>query len=171
MTAADTVSGQVFREAMSRLAAPIAIVTCVDGAGRRWGFTASSVMSMSLEPPLVGVAIGRSSGCHAALTGSSDFLINVLGRQHCELARRFATPGIDRFANGDLADEQGLGLADAHARLRCRAWGIFPAGDHDLVVGALIEVRMAGPESMPLLWHQRAAAVPQELEISHGGEA
>ncbi|GGL55437.1 MULTISPECIES: flavin reductase family protein [Planomonospora] len=156
------VDAQQFRDAMTLIAGPITIVTTIDREGRRWGFTASSVTSGSLSPPLVLVGLSRTSSCHEALVSSSEFVINVLGDQHRDLALKFAAHGVDRFADSDFAVWPGARLPylpDAHASFRCVRWGTVPIGDHDLLVGALAEIRSGGP-GKALLWYRRGFHTP-----------
>jgi flavin reductase ActVB len=136
-----------FKEAMSLLAAPLTIVTTRDKHGCPWGFTASSVASVSLEPPLVLVGISHTSSCFASLSDADEFVINLLESQHQDLARRFATSGVDRFAGVPFADWPGsdapllTGIATAFL---CVTVDRLPVGDHDLVIGKLIGLRRAG---------------------------
>ncbi|MEU5811749.1 MULTISPECIES: flavin reductase family protein [unclassified Streptomyces] len=153
------VDGATFREAMSRLPAPLTVVTTRDEDGRPWGFTASAVTSVSLDPPLVLVGIAHASSCHRPLTQVPEFVINVLGDEHRDLADRFAARGVDRFAGAPLEewpDSPGLlpHVPDALA-LRCALADRITLGDHDLLVGRVLEVRLAG-SGRPLFWYQRA---------------
>ncbi|WP_412076211.1 flavin reductase family protein [Streptomyces xanthophaeus] len=146
-----------FRDAMALLPAALTVVTTVDGLGRRWGFTASSVTSVSLGPPLLMVGVGRTSSCHEALVNAPEFVVNVLGGQHRDLAAKFAAHGVDRFAGEEFAHWPGTSLPvlpDAHAAYRCLRHEVVPAGDHDLLLGALAGVRAGHPGS-PLLWYRR----------------
>ncbi|MEQ4304214.1 flavin reductase family protein [Plantactinospora sp. B6F1] len=146
-----------FKEAMSYLAAPVAVVTTRDHEGRWWGFTASSVMSVSLTPPLVLVGVAHESSCLDVLAEAPWFVVNLLGEQHQHVARRFATRGIDRFAEQDFlvcADTMVPLLADAHAAFRCRRVDRILAGDHDLLLGEPVEVRTQA-SAQPLLWYRR----------------
>ncbi|MGW0120788.1 flavin reductase family protein [Streptomyces sp. NPDC003327] len=159
---APLVDAQRFRDAMAQLAAPLAVVTTVDEHGRRWGFTASSVVSVSLDPPLLLVGLARTSSCHRALTESQEFVVNVLGARHRALAGRFATHGVDRFAEGGFTTWPGTDLPclpDAPAVFRCVTGAALPAGDHDLLLGALRDTRIAPPAAdsadAALLWYDR----------------
>ncbi|HEX5496865.1 MAG TPA: flavin reductase family protein [Mycobacteriales bacterium] len=152
------VDDQTYRDAMSLLAAPTTVVTGLDRNGRRWGFTASSVTSVSLDPPLVLVGVDRTSSCHRAMLSAHEFVVNVLAGRHGELARRFATHGADRFAGGEFDIWPGSALPclpDANALVRCATFQIIPVGDHDLVVGAVVEARVCGSDP-PLVWYRRS---------------
>ncbi|MEV5878583.1 flavin reductase family protein [Streptomyces sp. NPDC052101] len=152
------IGAQQFRDAMALLAAPVTIVTTLGADGRRLGFTASSVTSVSAEPPLVLVGVTRGAGCHQPLLEAGEFVINVLGRRHGALARRFAAADADRFAGGEFEawPDSGLPyLPDAALALRCTLADVVPAGDHDLLLGTPGEARTCG-SSGALVWYQRA---------------
>lgn len=151
------VDADTFREAMAHLAAPLTVVTTRDATGRRWGFTASAVTSVSMDPPLVLVGLGNDSSCREALSSSPEFVINVLGEHHTEVAGRFARRGEDRFAEGgfDAWPKSALPyLVDATAVFHCTTVDRIPMGDHQLLIGELTGLRTHG-EAKPLLWYRR----------------
>ena len=161
----DLVDPQSFRAAMRSLAAPVTIVTTVDDAGRPWGFTASSVCSLSLDPPLLLVGVARTSSCYEALVNSRSFLVNLLTANHAALATRFATSGIDRFADGPFeVAAGGAYLPDAAALIRCRVAERLTVGDHTLVVGAVAHASVRG--GAPLLRHDRTYHTLSPVERS-----
>ena len=163
------VDEQLFREAMSLVAAPIAVVTTTDGTGRRWGFTASSLTSVSMNPPLALVGIGHTSSCHAALTSAQEFVINVLGSEDGSLARKFSTSGVDRFADTDLVTWPGTSLPlvpSAVVAMRCSTAEVVPAGDHDLLIGKLLDVLLGDGSPDPLVWFRRGFHSRKEPEYS-----
>lgn len=151
------VGAQQYREAMAVLAAPVCVVT-TRLAGESWGMTASTVTGISLDPPLVAVAVGHTAGCHEALTRSSEFAVSVLGDHQRHLAVRFSTRGIDRFAGDGLTTLTGTDLpviADAAAHYRCTRHDVVTIGDHDLLIGELTDFDLRGGER-PLIWFRRA---------------
>src|SRR5690349_18229045 len=86
-----------FRALFRHHPAGVAIVTLAAGAGPA-GFTATSFTSVSAQPPLATVAIDRGSTSWPHLQNARSLVVNLLGPDGGELARRFATSGIDRFA-------------------------------------------------------------------------
>lgn len=152
------VDDETFRNVMSRIAAPLTVVTTRDDLGDRWGFTASSVTAASLEPPLVLVGVAHTSSCLDALTKASEFVINVLDEEHRHVARQFASRGVDRFAGQDFGTWPDSGLpylTDAHAALRCVVADRIPVGDHDLFIGELVGA-IVNDSAKPLLWYGRS---------------
>src|SRR5213082_751594 len=65
-------------------------ILSVDVDGDRMGVTVSSLVSLSLEPPLIGVSIGKEASCYELLRAAGRFAISLLGSDQEELARRFA---------------------------------------------------------------------------------
>jgi flavin reductase ActVB len=155
---------QDFTTAMARVAGPVTVVTTVDGAGRRWGFTSSSFGSVSLDPPLVLACLAARASTHAAFTAARHFLVNVLAQDQEDIARRFARSGTDRFAAGDMmACELGLpGLAAPCARIACALQAVLPAGDHSILLGRVLATRVCGG-GQPLVYCDRSYASPAPL--------
>ena len=65
-------------------------ILSVDVEGDRMGVTVSSLVSLSLEPPLIGVSIGKDASCYELLRSAGRFAVSLLGSEQEELARRFA---------------------------------------------------------------------------------
>jgi flavin reductase ActVB len=161
------VAARDYREAMSMVAAPLAIVATRDADGTPWGFTASSVTSASLNPPLMLVCISRTSSCHGAMTEAEGFTVNYLSQQHRALAQTFATSGADRFTAGGFENWEGSGepfLPDARVSMRCIAADLTTAGDHDVIFGLPTGIRFDTAVGLsrtdvsgaaPLIWHRR----------------
>lgn len=149
-----------FVQTMSRVPAPVTVVTTIDHAGRPWGFTSSSFSSLSLSPPLVLVCLNKSASTHEAFTSAAQFLINVLADGQTEVARRFATSGINRFEGGDTAPaELGLpGVPQAVARVACSMFRIFDGGDHSILTGRVEQAYVA--DRVPLVYVDRAYLAP-----------
>ena len=129
-----------FTRAMARVPGPVVVTTTVDETGRRWGFTASSFVSLSLTPPLVTVSLDKKASTHAAFVAADQFMVNVLAHDQSDIARRFATSGVDRFASGDTVPlERGLpGIPEAVARLVCRMHDVVDGGDHSMLIGQVL---------------------------------
>jgi flavin reductase ActVB len=139
-----TIDQITFRELRRRFPSGVTIVTTVDEQGRRRGFTASAFTFLSWEPPQVLVCLDRSADCHPSFSTAEGFAVNILRAEHEELARRFATKGIDKFAGGQFeCGELRLPiLRDALAALECRTTARLPSGDHTILVGEAVAIRL-----------------------------
>jgi flavin reductase (DIM6/NTAB) family NADH-FMN oxidoreductase RutF len=131
------VGGDELREVMRLIPAPVAVVT-VDLEGERVGLTVASLISLSLEPPLVGVAIRRDAALHELLRRAGEFGVSVLAEGQEHLAQHFArgVPPIALWQGIDVREGDGPPLLeDAIAWLRCRLTEERETGDHTLFVG------------------------------------
>jgi flavin reductase (DIM6/NTAB) family NADH-FMN oxidoreductase RutF len=89
----------------------VTIVTARAADGGLVGLTANSFNSVSLEPPLVLWSLARRAGSMPVFTRGSHYAINILAADQKDLAQRFATRDIDRFA--------GVAWREAPAARRC----------------------------------------------------
>jgi len=144
------------RQVMRLIPAPVAVVT-IDLEGERLGLTVASLVSLSLEPPLVGAAVSRQAALHELLHKAGEFGVSVLGAGQEHLAQHFArgVPPIALWKG--IAVREGDGpplLEDAVAWLRCRVWAEHDAGDHTLFVGEVVAAE-SGSAQHPLVYIDR----------------
>jgi len=137
------------RALMRRVPHGVAVLT-VDVAGEQLGLTLDSLVSLSLEPPLVGVSISRQAAMHELLRDAGTFGISLLGGGQAALAQHFArgVPPIGLWHGIELrADEGPPLLAGAIGWMRARVAAEHPAGDHTFFVGEVdwVESGDAGP--------------------------
>jgi 3-hydroxy-9,10-secoandrosta-1,3,5(10)-triene-9,17-dione monooxygenase reductase component len=129
-------SPEAFRRALGRFASGVALVTAPGGAA----LVVSAFMSVSLEPPLVAFAAGRSSTTWKRMRRADRYGVNVLPGWVDDVRWR-ALPGADRLAGLDVevGDDGVPRLRDAVAFLRCEPVDARPAGDHEIVVCRVLE--------------------------------
>src|SRR5690349_23384 len=122
-----------FRQAASRFATGVAVLTALDEHGDVCGMTANSFVTVSLSPPtvLVSVMPGRM---HRAISASGRYGVNVLPEQGRELSRHFAS----RSSTTDVPDHEivdGLPrLADCMAFFACEVVRHVDVSDHTLII-------------------------------------
>jgi flavin reductase (DIM6/NTAB) family NADH-FMN oxidoreductase RutF len=138
-------SGDELREAMRRFPSGVAVVT-INLDGHRQGTTVGSLVSLSLEPPLVGVSIGHQSSLHEPLREAKRFVVNVLAGDQDWLAQHFArsVPPIVQWDGIPIHPSvlrEPL-IADALAWLECRTWAEYEAGDHTIFVGEVLSLEL-----------------------------
>lgn len=120
-----------FRDVIGHFASGVTVITTtVDD--ELHGTTASAVSSLSLEPPMLLIAMNRASATGQALLRSRSFAVNILGEGDDELARRFAAKGGDKFDGVDvtIGDHGQPLLVDALAQLVCRVTQQVEAATH-----------------------------------------
>jgi 4-hydroxyphenylacetate 3-hydroxylase, reductase component len=148
-----SIESQEFRRALGQFATGITVVTTRDAAGRPMGLTVNAFSSVSLDPPLVSVCIDNRSETHDGFESSGVFGISVLHEEQEEYSRRFAMPGREKFAPGDLlTGETGVALVpEALAHIECRVSARLPGGDHTIYVGEVLRLQVT--PGRPLLYH------------------
>ncbi len=127
-----------FREAMAHVSAPVTVITTVvDGVP--YGSTVSAFASLSVNPPMVLLALDNRGALIHHVRASGRIGINVLSSAQAGLAVRFATRGLpDRFADIDWHLDDGLPRIDgATAWLRCDRITFEPGGDHTVMLGTV----------------------------------
>lgn len=131
--------------------AGVAVVS-VDTVGGRLALTVGSLASLSLEPPLVGIAIGREAAMHELLREAGAFGVSLLAGDQEGVAQHFArgVPPIAIWHGIDWRPGPATGsplLDGAVGWLECHVEAEHPAGDHSLFVGAVVaaERGRAGP--------------------------
>ncbi|WP_282780457.1 MULTISPECIES: flavin reductase family protein [unclassified Nocardia] len=147
------------RAVLAQWATGVVVVTTIRDDGGRHGMTASSFTSVALDPPLVSISLTTASTTCRLIRRSGVFAINVLGHDHEEIGRRFATASDDpaaRFALGDwdTAPSGAAILTDAVAWLDCAVAACHPAGDHTIVLGLVQDAARPRP-APPLIYHDR----------------
>ncbi|MFF5445727.1 flavin reductase family protein [Streptomyces sp. NPDC012888] len=148
-------SPELLRSVFRQHAAGVAVITAADG-GRPAGFTATSLNSVSADPPLLSFSIGTGSSSWPALAASDHVGVHVLGEHQRELAGLFARSGADRFGAGTRwrTGPHGVPLLDGVlAWLVCRVVARVPAGAHRVVIAEAVAGDPSG-EGRPLLYHQ-----------------
>ena len=139
----DTVVGaESFRNALRQFASGVTVITTRDERGHVHGMTATAFSSLSLDPPLVMIAVARGSRCHKLLMKLKRFGISFLSADQVELSRHFGgspDPHL-RPAYADL-NEVAV-LEGAIAKLSCRLDQAFEGGDHSIFTGLVIEAEI-----------------------------
>ncbi|GAA5033842.1 flavin reductase family protein [Actinopolymorpha pittospori] len=147
------VSPETYRAVFRGYATGVSVVTADAGEGPI-GFTASSLASVSLDPPLVSFALSTASGCWPVIAAAESVVVNLLGADQHDIAARFATRGVDRFAGPTRWTRLPTGeplLVDAPSHLRGVIEHRYPAGDHHLVVARITHATYG--DHTPLVYH------------------
>nr|WP_075016460.1 flavin reductase family protein [Actinacidiphila rubida] len=117
----------------------VAVIT----AGREApvGFCATSLSSVSLDPPLVSFTVGKAASAWSTVEREQHAVVHLLAEDQEELARTFARSGAARFGPATRWHRGALGLPvldDVLAWLAVALDRVVPAGDHALVIGRVV---------------------------------
>jgi 3-hydroxy-9,10-secoandrosta-1,3,5(10)-triene-9,17-dione monooxygenase reductase component len=154
------VTPDFFRQVMGHFATGVSVVTALDG-DRPQGITVNALSSVSLEPPLLLVALDRRRFITPTVRHAGRYAVNVLAEDQQSLSDCFAgaavTPGRDSFCGAAWhAGTTGLPLLEgAIATLECTVVETFSAGDHDLFVGRVDALASGEHHPQPLLYYRR----------------
>jgi flavin reductase (DIM6/NTAB) family NADH-FMN oxidoreductase RutF/RimJ/RimL family protein N-acetyltransferase len=135
-----TASPRALREAFGTFATGVTVVTAFDAESAPRGFTANSFTSVSLDPPMVLVCVGRGSQSGVAVRNAGRFAVNILGERQIDIAQRFAAAGVDRFADiAWSADPAGVPvISGAIAHFVCETESVIAAADHDVLLARVL---------------------------------
>ena len=162
--AAEAIDPRALRKALGSFLTGVTVVATIQADGTPRGFTANSFTSVSLDPPLVLVCIGKTASSYAAFRAADHFSVNVLAEHQADLSSLFASKSADKFARaawrpGPLGSPL---LDDVAAWFDCRRHDLIDAGDHVILVG-----RVAGFAERPAnpLGYCRGAHVTFGLQL------
>lgn len=122
-----------------------------------FGLTASSVASVSVDPPALSFSVTKSNGSAGGVLTAPSILVHFLGDRHADLAEAFARPGSPRFTPEQGWEMLSTGepyFAAAPVALRARVVATVPAGSSRLVLAEVIGVHH-GPEATRLMYQDR----------------
>ena len=135
-------------------------VVVADVDGRRSGLTVSSLISLSLEPPLVGISIAVQASLHEPLRTAEQWTVSILGGDQDHLAQHFSrsVPPIALWDGIAVRDDDPRLLADAVGWIVARTIGEVPTGDHTFFVGEVVKLEHGtAPTSLVHLNREYAA--------------
>ncbi|MEH0822379.1 MULTISPECIES: flavin reductase family protein [unclassified Micromonospora] len=147
------VSGESLRELFRQQACSVSVVTVL--ADPPVGFTATSLTSVSLSPPVVSFCSDLAGSCWSQLAQTDQVGVNLLREEQVDVARAFAARGIDRFSAARWhRGLSGVPLIDgALGWLECRVIERVIAGGQAIVLARPTRARVDGA-GRPLLYHQ-----------------
>jgi len=147
---------RLFRSACGRFATGVVVATCRTKSGDPAGVTVNSFTSVSLDPPLILFCLDHGAYSVKVFADVEAFAINMLAGDQQALSHVFATSVADRFAG--VGYTQGHGgaplLAGALCHLECEIEHRYPGGDHEIIVGRVVNVTIAEKDGRPLIYYK-----------------
>ena len=147
-----------FRSAMRRLAASVSIVVAKGEAGPV-GMAATSITSLTIDPPALLVCVNRTTSLHALLVPTAPLSVNVLSKNQKDVSVAFGggVPHDQRFKFGDwIEGENGLPFLDqAQASLQCVIDAMLAYGTHSIVIARVLRASVSEAVS-PLVYQDGA---------------
>jgi flavin reductase (DIM6/NTAB) family NADH-FMN oxidoreductase RutF len=159
-----------FRDVLGHLPTGVTVIATLAPAGPI-GMTASSVTSVSLDPPLILVCPAKTSTTWPAIRASSRFCLNVMAGGQESLARRFSSQLTDRFAGVSWSERpSGPGIDGSLAWVDCSIRDEYDAGDHSVVI-ASVDALEAGTGEPLVFFRGRYGTFSQAGQVCRVDEA
>jgi len=161
----STFDSKELRRVLGAFTTGVTIMTTVDQDGKRYGVTANSFSSVSLDPPLILWSQSRTSSSYHAFRNSERFVVNILADHQIQVSNQFAKSGDNKFQG--IAVNEGLGgvpiIDDCSAYLECVKVAVHPGGDHDIYIGQVERIYRGG--NRPLAFGEGRYVVPVASEV------
>jgi flavin reductase (DIM6/NTAB) family NADH-FMN oxidoreductase RutF len=134
---------------MSAFPTGVALIAAARPDGQAAAITVNSLASVSLEPPLLLWCLGASSARYETFADAELWSVTILGADDEAMAARFARSEAQVYAAADLLSIAGapapkFGLA----HFACRTQDRHLAGDHLIIVGEVIDFRLARGDAL-----------------------
>lgn len=148
----------IFRAAMRRLAASVAVVAARGESGPV-GMAATSVTSLTIDPPAVLICVNRATVLHSLLVPTAPISVNLLSRGQQDVSAAFGggTPQDERFEVGEW--REGVNgvpeLTGAQANLACVIDAMLAYGTHSIVIARVLSATTSD-EVAPLIYQDGA---------------
>lgn len=163
----DVADTKALRRAFGAFATGIAVVTVA--GDQPHGMTANSFTTVSLDPPLVLICVGRQAVMHDLLAGTGSFGVSILASGQEQIARHFADKnrplGKEQFDIVDWVPGRFTGtplITGALAHFECDVWRSYDGGDHTIFLGSLLSLDRQADEDALLFLHGRYRQIDQE---------
>ncbi len=149
-----------FRKVMGHFATGVSVVTTLDG-DRPCGITVNALTSVSLDPPLVMIALDHRRRLTPVVRAAGRYAVNILGEDQQALSDCFAgapvVPDREAFCGAPWhPGETGMPLLDGViASLECDVVAVNSVGDHELFIGRVVAIANDDHHPMPLLYYRR----------------
>lgn len=158
----EPVSSTDFREALSKVASAVAVVS-TDGPCGAAGFTCSAVCAVADSPPTILVCVNRKSAANTVIKGNGVLCVNSLHADQVALSQLFSgvgkVPMSKRFADqGWKALVTGAPCCEhALVALDCRVIDVREIGTHSVFIAQVLATAH-GEHADPLIYHRRSYA-------------
>lgn len=155
-SSAQVASADLFKTVSSHWPSGVAVITTVDDDGAPHGLTMSAVISLSFQPMQYLISVDKKSSTLPLIKACSHFCINFLNITQAGIGLKFASKADDKFAGIDYrASRLGMPLlVGAVSSITCALASVVSSGDHEILIGDVLEIEHSGGE--PLVHLKRA---------------
>lgn len=144
--------GDQFRAAFRHHPGGVTVITAKSPEGKHVALTATSLASVSLEPPLVVFSASAISSSTPVLNAAEHVIVHFIDADAIEIAKIGATSGIDRFEDTSMWTELETGervFTDAPVWMRCKIVNRVDAAGSTLLVAEVVDTSLANGDADP----------------------
>ena len=157
----SAITADEFKSAFRNHPGGVAVITADAGNGPV-GLTATSVISVSVDPPILAFSVSELSSSTPTIRSADTVVVHLLSAEQLHIAELCATSGIDRFADTSQWSRLETGepyFLSADAWIRGRIVDTMPAGGSTILAIEALEASPAlsldTPTGKPLVYHNR----------------
>jgi len=134
-----------FLIAMRFLASSVSVVSAKDSNGKFYAMTASSVTSLTVDPPAILVCVNKGASIHDALIPGSELCINILSNNQQDISNLCSSkdPESKRFANDFWNTEEIPFLKDAQSNIFSQVDKVIGYNSHSIVIAKVLHAQSA----------------------------
>lgn len=144
--------GDQFRAAFRHHPGGVSVITAKSSDGTHVALTATSLASVSLEPPLVVFSVSAISSSAPVLNTAEHVIVHFIDSGAINVAKIGSTSGIDRFEDTSLWTELETGervYKDAPVWMRCKIVNRIDASGSTLLLAEVLDTSLAGGDGDP----------------------
>lgn len=158
--AGRTIDQAEFRLAMSHFATGLTVVAGLDRNGEPAGLTCQSFTSVSTDPQLVLICVGRGSTSWQRIEQTGHFTVSILAREQQHVSAVLGSGRADKFRQVPWhpSDHGTVRIDGALATIDARISAVHEAGDHNVVIGEVLDLSVS-EDRTPLLYFRSAYGV------------
>jgi flavin reductase (DIM6/NTAB) family NADH-FMN oxidoreductase RutF/DNA-binding MarR family transcriptional regulator len=157
------------RRCLSQYATGVTVITA-DNGEERFGVTANSFASLSLDPPLILWSIARTSRSFELFTKVSHFAVNILAADQIDISQAFSSKAINTFESVNWkSGKNGSPVLDGIlASVECKQERLYDGGDHMIIVGRVEHFSIYSGDSLLFAQGRYRSAIDHPQITSNG---
>ena len=134
-----------FLIAMRFLASSVSVISAKDSSGKLFAMTASSVTSLTMDPPSILVCVNNSATIHDVLMKGENLCINILQKTQQEISNICSSKELEstRFQNNFWDTSDIPFIKDSQANIFCKVDETVSYHTHKIVIGSVIHSQSA----------------------------
>ena len=132
-----------FLIAMRFLASSVSVISAKDSAGNLYAMTASSVTSLTMDPPSILVCVNNGASIHDTLVQEKFFCINILKKSQQEISNLCSSKKLEseRFKNDFWDIDETPFIKDAQSNIFCKVDETVPYHTHKIVIANVLRAQ------------------------------